>query len=352
MQNRVRKYFNIFQTMEINQSTDDVKADVKHLNFGTKAKFFSYYAIVAIAGLAIYQSGVSSIKEDTFKKQLIEKANYSPASAYLANSYSDELAAAEEKYNLLYSELSKLDNLKGGMNRFSYTSKTFYQDVKIDTDLKEKVDKLIMESSSYDEYMQYYFKSYLANNSELKIKLGDNEYSYFQISKKIATLKESEAIEKLQIPAKAILETLNLSQSDKLIKTLSIAIHSISQSNLFEMYKNTKVSPDALKSIREGMAKGSRYISYKSRYLNERVSIPNLKTLYLATLKAKKKAYNLEKVEFDKNLAENKLKIAKLDQETKTLSVLIRQIKNLRADAKNYPTNKEIVENTLSKVEL
>ena len=347
----IKKYISAFKSMELNKTTEDVEADIKHLQFGTKLKYYGYYFAVAVVGIGIYSSLISNIKEDPFRATLIKELNVAPLFSYFYSDYSSELEKANAYKDLITKKINELQKQQIHSKGFSYKYDDFLNDVRAN---QSSLEFSIILNEQVSKYMEAYFLAFLQQNKDKTITLGSNEYNFIDISKRVQTLDKSEALEKLKIPAQMILDKYleDISKKEENLKILSNALYSLSNLNYQDanFFNDLKIPATALEELKTYLLKGDSTYSLISNGYKQTIKLPKLDTYF-------EKEYTIKKSEYEKNISsfEEKQKailenISNLQIEQDKVSLLIYSINKLKSDIKNYKTNKEDVENKLKEI--
>lgn len=349
MNSTVKKYHNAFKSMEINKTTEDVDIDIKYLQIGYKLKYFGYYAGISLLSVGLYFGALNGIKEDKFRADLIEKAKVNPFSSFLYSDYSDELAKAEKVKDESKDKLYSLQKEQIQAKSFSYTYNDFMSDVKagkVGLDMSSKLEAPIRE------YMEAYFMAYVVQNQIKTVALGSKEYSYIDIANKVKKLSQEVALEKLQVPAKSILDTLEVDKTKKNIDALANALHSLPSLNYrtANFYKSLKLKPYAKEEIKSAFYSGKTFYSLTAGRYGQKIELPKFISEYQAQKKSERALYDTNKQKMEARKAELNKEINDIKDTSKLVSNLISSIHKLKSDVANYDTHKEQIETILGEL--
>jgi len=346
MNSTISKYLNAFKSMELNKTTEDVDIDIKHLQVGQKLKSFSYYAGISLLSVGLYIGSLNYIKYDTFRADLIEKAQVNPFSTFFYSDYADELQKAITAKDEMNNKLVSLEREQRQAKRFSYKYRDFLSDIKSG---KVYIDFDKFLKKPIEEYMNAYFLAYVVQNQNSMVALGSKEYSYKDISVKVSKLNQEIALEKLNIPTKTILEALRMDLIDTNVKALSKALHKLSKLNYKNtaFYKSLELKADAREYIKIAILSNKSSIKLNGAGYGQKIYLPQFKEAYQVQTSKEKVLYdaNKQKMEAKKMLLQTEVK--NLEQNIQLVDSLIRAINSLKTDVTNYDINKELVETAL-----
>ena len=349
MNKNVKKYFNHYNNLEINKKTEDVDVDLKQLNFKHKFKFYAVYSAVAIVGIGSYFTVIQNIKTDSFKKVLIEKANVSPLSALFVNSYKDELKENSLEISNVINEIDELQKDNSKMKMFTYKYDDFLSEVNSGKIVIDGLKEKIMNHKSYDEYLEFYYFSYLVKNGNEKITLNGKDYAIDDIAKRVSKLTQDEAIERLYDPSQILLKNMKIESSAKNINILSIAIHSLSKLDRKQVkfYKNITLNNKIVERIEnEIMRNGNIYIESQG-FRKQKIQVLRLSSDYEIVRKSRLTDYNNKKAGFAKKKKENEAKLVKLEKLLVSMKNLEKSILAYQQNPEKYIINSEAVENAM-----
>lgn len=352
------KIKNIFNSLEINKTTKDIEIDIKHLNIKHKIKYYAFYFGIGFLGLSTYFSITNDIKNDDFKKALIEKNHISPIAAYFYSSYKDESQELQTLLNKKIAELRDLENSKASQsskNQYSYND--FINDLaneKIKINLDEKIKSLKI----YQEYLANYFVAQFIQNKDKTVEINGNAYSYIEIGKRVSGLDENEALEKLELPSKLILKELNLDSENKdYIKAVSNALKIIPsyrwrEKEFYENLTNLDINK-AVEDIKQKIYQHNEAFNFVNNLNNGfKVEIDKLEEDFKAAAEIEKAEQEKRIKEYESNKLEVENKITSIKKDIELIQTTMKDIFSLQNDLSKYDSLKNKIDDNLDKVGL
>lgn len=354
----MEKIKNIFNSLEINKTTKDIEIDIKHLNIKHKIKYYAFYFGIGFLGLSTYFSITNDIKNDEFKKALIEKNNISPIAAYFYSSYVDESQELQTLLNKKIVELKDLENSKvsqSSKNQYSYND--FINDL-ANEKIKINIDEKIKSMKIYQEYLTNYFIAYFLQNKDKTVDINSNPYSFIEIGKRVSELSENEALEKLEIPSKLILKDLNLDSDNKdYIKAVSSALKIIPsyrwrEREFYENLTNLDINK-AVEDIKQKIYQHNETFNFVNNLNNGfKVAIDKLEEDFKAAAEIEKAEQEKRFKEYESNKLEVENKITSIKKDIELIQTTMKDIFALQNDLSKYDSLKNKIDDNLDKVGL
>lgn len=347
--------------LEINNVTDDISNDIKHLNIKNYIKFYLFYGVVFVVSVGAILGTREFISSDDFRKALISNG-VAPLNTFFYSDYSSESKELEELKKKKEKELEELRNSQSKtFNTYSYKYDDFIADLKAGK-IKVNLDETIKEMEAFKIYLSHYFIAYIMQNKDKSITINDNKYTYFELAKKVQSMGEKEALTQLTIPAKIILDDLKLDKENTLnVEIMSMVLHNIYNVTDIDFFSSLKLKDFSIKNgiqlIKENILNGKDILELtiydenlkENRSYSFRIS--KLEKEYKAQVEIEKADQENKYKEYLDNKPKIDKRIAKLNQDINNIQKAMQQIRGIRSNVKDYDNYVENIDKILDEVE-
>ena len=353
----LKKIYEIYNNLEINKSTRDVKDDLKYANFKGKLLHKAFYTVALGLGLIIFSTTWNKIADSSFRQALINEGS-TPFFTLFASDYSSEKVDLKEILKEYYKKnrelAEKIAELKkqlgySNFNRYSaqqetafdspfgklYPFEKFIKEYKNDEIKEMDIKKTITENLKYKIFFFQNVSDWVAHHTSDTIELGTKSFTIEVIANKLRGIEDKNARFKgAEKPLKKIIPLIGIEDTETNRK---ITLEALLRPVLYN-YRGENNTISQISLLWKNLDKTN-----KGYEILKEVYIKNFKVF---SKKATAK-YHVVKEELEK-----------LHKQKKTLEANInlgreaeRKIEVLQADVKNYDSNKVKVNEALEAFE-
>ena len=332
-----------WNSLELHNSTQDVKDDIKLMNLKAHVKNKTFWALFVLVSGVSFIGAKNEAMSDPFRANMVNDANVSPAFSYFYDDHDAEKKVIEAVLDKKRAEVSAVKRWLGEKPKdIQYNINNFYADAKSGK-IKLPFGMHMRKNLAYQEYQKNIYLSRLVQDANSTVSQGTKNYTYLQVSKKIGTLKEEdEKFRELIEPSKKILDKWGMFKSNDTIRELSKAIITLSRQprSTINFLKELELEPkNAFSDIKAAMLnreyfykfvnkKGSSYnIGMDTKWIQE--EFKKVKAQKKKDCKKDLEAYESNKKVADKKEAALNIQIGKLNKG-------INLVHNLQTKVINY----------------
>ncbi len=350
MMRKIKEITNLYKTLELNKTTQDVDSDLKVLNFKKHLKYYGFYVASITVGSILFFGTLHLIEKDNFRRALIEDAGVNPLMSLTYSTYQDKLKDIKKEFDKTNQEIEKIQmNQNLHVASFNYSYSDFLKDIK-NKKIKINFDKILKEQ--INDYKYEWIKTYLYQHNKEKIKLGKKEYTYYAISMKLRFAPSDQADQVADLPVSIIVKKLNMKETDTNKQLVKKALKSIAffryDSKAF--YSKLKIKKDAKSELKKALLNGKNRYFIRSANYKIAIKLPKLDQEFLMAKKQAKEEYIKNMSEVEKKIIALKAKLKVLKEKREKLSKLMHLIQKLPYNLKNYKAIKNQIEKLLKDI--